>query len=105
MSGLYSIPEKWIYTTPFDVVINNKTPFLFPYHCHDAGEEYGRKIHVSLTGDKALCGFSHGAYSSLVGNVVGEKWLNQPGQGQNLCQKCRKIALKEYFNNGNKSNN
>lgn len=70
-------------------------PVLFTYiTTHDAySTGYGRKIHISNGCGKSLCGYSNLYYPSL---QVTKEWLEQPDPDNELCQKCKKSALRLF---------
>jgi len=68
-------------------------PVLYTYvTTHNSFHEGGRKVHVTELGTgKALCGYKN-LYSPTA--QIDVDWLNQPDADGNMCQKCKKIALR-----------
>ena len=73
---------------------------LYPYTSHLTPEKNPRaKYHISKNGSVALCGFSHGSYTSqLISDEIDKAWLVQPDPDNWVCKKCRKRA-EEILNN------
>jgi hypothetical protein len=63
---------------------------------HNNKSEGGRKCHI-MQEDKiiALCGYSN---LFTVGCEVDLKWINQPDPDNNLCERCKKMAMKILIN-------
>jgi hypothetical protein len=70
-----------------------ETPRFFAmYSTHDNfSTGVGRKVHIADESGKVLCGCND--YFGV--SAIDEEWINQPDPDKELCQKCKKSALKQ----------